>query len=194
MMLPLCLPFLLFLSWVTTQFCMEWYKAQVFIPWRSNSPTSFRWNLVETVTQHNAQYCPATCLRKEAAEILASPSSWGRSSHCPCEQVLINLISWVQSVWTAFVSWEVIHAQLPHFSGPLSSTLPLCWSFGKGIIFPGCSLLWTREGGAGTAATVWQMTLSNRLNKWWKLAMLQTSLTHFTFTSAEAPSFPPAAI
>lgn len=82
------------------------------------------------------RYCPATCLRKQAAKILvSSSSSWGRSFRCPCEQMLINLISWVQRVQTAFVSWEVIHAQLPHFSGPLSSTLPLCWSFGKGIIF-----------------------------------------------------------
>lgn len=86
--------------------------------------------------------------------------------HCPCEQVLINLISWVQCVHTAFVSWEVIHVQLPHFPGPLSSTLPLCQSFGKGIrFFPGCSLLWTRGGGVGIAATVWQMTFGNRLNK-----------------------------
>lgn len=69
-------------------------------------------------------WCPATCLRKR-----------GGCLHCLYEQVLINFISWVQSVQTAFVSWEVIHAQLPHFSGPLSSNLPLCWSFGKGIIF-----------------------------------------------------------
>lgn len=97
--LYMMLPFvcLCVLGWVTTQFCMEWCKAQVFIPWRSNSPTNFRWNLVETVTQHNAQYCLASCLRKKAAKILVSPSSWGRTFHCPCRQVLIKLISWVQS-------------------------------------------------------------------------------------------------
>lgn len=80
-------------------------------------------------------WCLATCLRKQAAKTQVSPSSWGGSLHCPCEKVLINLISWVQSAQTAFVSWEVIHAKLPHFSGSLSSSLPLCWSFGKGIIF-----------------------------------------------------------
>lgn len=120
----------------------EWQPSFVWTDTKSKysflgeTNLNFRWNLVETVTQDIAQYCPATFLRKQAAKILVSPSSWGRSFNCPCEQVLINLISWVRSVQTAFVSWEVIHAQLPHFSEPLSSTIPLCWSFGKGIIFP----------------------------------------------------------
>lgn len=142
------------------------YKAQVFIPWRSNSPTNFWWSLVE----------PSPNILLSIAQPLSSGhKQWRSWSHHHHEEDLFTVLvsrCWLTSfpgcrvcrqplcpgkwsVHNCLTSQDNYH-QLFLFADPLE----------RGLFFPGCSLLWTREGGAGTAATVWQMTLRNRLNKW----------------------------